>query len=951
MLAKKLQKLLKHTSTLAKNHEIPLILLSGAWFAFFSRTILGMQVYFLDDLKIIYYPLEYIYAQFQSHLQLPLWSQYFGFGQPLLAWGQLGFFTPIHVILRIFQIHPLALLQISILSYFFLGLLGTYIFFIIRKFSQSAATLAAFLFVFTGFSVGHLNHVNFYTATMVLPWLLIAIHYFLKKPTLQRSAAMAILAAIIPLSGQPQVSLYTLIIAAGVGTAILLGKPKKILKNPKYWSKTIILTILAASLAIGIASLSILPLMEFLPQSDRASGVDPLELYEFSYVPSHAITLLMPYFFGGHNNYWGAKGFQELAAYTGILPLLLAGVALTNWRKYRTERIIGIFFVTSGILLALAKFSPLYRWLVEQHIITSLSVPGRFVYFFLFGITLLAAVGLQDFLGQTKEKTNNKKAFSLIIGCVLSAALFIPFIQASNQNVRIQNRLHEIWSVANPDMWLIAIGLLTLPFLLILSRKKYKNIYNWAIPTIVAITLIAYGWNYNPMTPTSEAFTNSPFIETLKEFGNQDQKFSRLYSNESLLLTGAAGQELLSEPISPLFTVHQPITFDQANSNCVQVIIHAEKEDPSTIKVTISKSINEGIIQEYEVKASDIASEPKQDFCINSTKTTNNQVIISFSSDQDSGVRLLTTPEGNPDQYIYFVRVQNPTPEQIVRSRKPFTPKTVLQNQSEVDLEARLLARHLNVLANTSSARWISALSIKPYREFVDTFFVNDTDEVIDGEGIHTLTRNRRLLNMAGVTHLAQSLKYDQETDPVIEAGYNLTQEQDTGRQLIRLYENPESYPKVFFSEHASFVPPADETRFFLRDPNYDPKKLVYLSGPVPPNIPENPPTTPLEASATITRYDPTFVEITTQTNQESYLVFTDATTEQWKTYIDGERTPRLVANSIFKAAQIPAGNHTITFKYESAATNIAKNTSSLALVIVLILLISPWQILKRKIT
>src|SRR3989344_3597317 len=68
-------------------------LLFLTWLVFFSRTLFLGQVYFLDDLKIIFYPLEYVYSQFQSAWQLPQWSPLFGFGQPLLAWGQLGFFS------------------------------------------------------------------------------------------------------------------------------------------------------------------------------------------------------------------------------------------------------------------------------------------------------------------------------------------------------------------------------------------------------------------------------------------------------------------------------------------------------------------------------------------------------------------------------------------------------------------------------------------------------------------------------------------------------------------------------------------------------------------------------------------------------------------------------------------------------------------------------------------
>ncbi|MGH9857589.1 MAG: hypothetical protein ACRD4B_07070, partial [Acidobacteriota bacterium] len=140
------------------------------WLIFFSPLLSGQQVYFLDDLKIIFYPLEHVYAEFQASGHLPQWSNVFGFGHPLIAWGQLGFFTPVHLVLRMTGLHPLTLLQVSLGMYFLFGLWGMFVFLRARRLTAPAAVLGSYIFVFSGFSIGHLNHVNFYTSTMLLPW-------------------------------------------------------------------------------------------------------------------------------------------------------------------------------------------------------------------------------------------------------------------------------------------------------------------------------------------------------------------------------------------------------------------------------------------------------------------------------------------------------------------------------------------------------------------------------------------------------------------------------------------------------------------------------------------------------------------------------------------------------------------------------------------------------------
>ena len=88
----------KRTSSIVQfliTHRLGFGLLFLTWGVVFSPIISGQKIYYLDDLKIIYLPLERAYAQSQAQWSLPLWNNEFGFGQPLLSWGQLGFFTPI----------------------------------------------------------------------------------------------------------------------------------------------------------------------------------------------------------------------------------------------------------------------------------------------------------------------------------------------------------------------------------------------------------------------------------------------------------------------------------------------------------------------------------------------------------------------------------------------------------------------------------------------------------------------------------------------------------------------------------------------------------------------------------------------------------------------------------------------------------------------------------------
>ncbi|MEK7499584.1 MAG: hypothetical protein AAB649_03185, partial [Patescibacteria group bacterium] len=282
--------------SIIKKYRIGLGIVFATWLIFFSPIISGQYAYFLDDLKIIYYPIETLYAQFQHNWELPVWANEFGFGQPLLAWGQLGFFTPLHLIMRALYIPPLTLLQISVVLYFLVGSMGMFVFLLKRNLHQAAAALGAVTFAYCGFNIGHLNHVNFYTSTMLLPLLLIAIDALIKKATFARATSLALVASFIAVSGQPQVVLYVYIAATIIGLSMLL----------QNWNtKAVYATLYAGILAFLLSSFALLPLQEFLPQTERAGGLPKEELFEFSYPPYYTITLILPYFYGNHENYSG----------------------------------------------------------------------------------------------------------------------------------------------------------------------------------------------------------------------------------------------------------------------------------------------------------------------------------------------------------------------------------------------------------------------------------------------------------------------------------------------------------------------------------------------------------------------------------------------------------------------------------------------------------------------
>lgn len=917
--------------------------LLGCWLIFFSRILIGQYVYFLDDLKIIYLPLEYAFSQFQHSGQLPQWSPYFGFGHPLLAWAQLGFFTPLHVLLRALFISPLNLLQISIVSYFAIGLIGFYAWLRQLPYSPSASALGAIIFAFSGFSVGHIHHVNFYTATMPLPWLLLSLHIFFQKPTLRKTGLVVLMASLIALSGQPQIILYTFVAGLLYGLVIFASQIPKHSFN--YSVKIVSLGALAIALILALSSFTLLPLKEFLPETERNGDLPVAELFEFSYPPIHAITLIFPYFFGDHSHYWGAKGFQELAAYVGILPLLLTGLSLSQWSRQRVVRLWAMLLLVLSITGALGQYSPIYRYLVENHILSTLTTPGRFVYFFTLAIAILAATGLDDIRYVITDIVSQRKRWLLAAsGMALVAILLGPFIfQLPYNNQLLEGLLKlPISSPYHVGLTLFAAALF-LGVIFTRQSTRISKLVPGLITLTVALTLISYGWSYTPLTPRSVATPISPFMTPLTTLNQTTGLPPRIYATQqSIVEQPAIGPFKKTDTISPQFTMYQPFIAQNNNLSCLTFPFHYATPSDTTVTVSILSDFNQSPLREQKIKASDFSSQDRQQFCFPPLEdSAGKKYILGLSSDHDSGLQLYYQLSLEPQNYVFFVRKTNPSIADIRSSTKPFQLVMDQEYSAIYDFEAAFLVRHLQVLVQASSARWIGALSIRPYREFIEDFFANDRDP-IDGDGVHALMKNRTILDMTGVTHIIQPLPSSRGATTLMNSGFTLVDQTNTGQTEIGLYQNNQAFPKTWLVANAIYKAAADETRHAMHAPDFDPSRLIYISGTKPPPETAYNREPLISSQATITQYTPTVVEIVVKTDKPAWLVLNDAATPQWQTYVDDQPQPYYVANTIFRTTPVPAGKHIVSFHYVSPAIAQAKIATGISLFLVLLMLILP---------
>jgi len=183
------------------------------------------------------------------------------------------------------------------------------------------------------------------------------------------------------------------------------------------------------------------------------------------------------------------------------------------------------------------------------------------------------------------------------------------------------------------------------------------------------------------------------------------------------------------------------------------------------------------------------------------------------------------------------------------------------------------------------------------------------------------------LLNLLGV-------KYIVTTRPVPNPGYELAYDAQ-----VKIYENKNVLPRAFFVTRARVFENRDE---LLRElPNLDPTREVWLeTAPASPPSNEANPAPPL-----IEKYTGSEIILKTNLVAPAFLVLTDTYFPGWIGQIDGADTPIYRADGNFRAVVVPAGEHTVRFKYSPISFRVGSVLTLLAVIAVLLALVAlVWQ-------
>lgn len=368
------------------------------------------------DLAIFHLPLRRFYSEQLMLGKQFLWSSNLFQGFYVHAEGQVGAFHPFHLLL--YRVFPLVVaFNLEVISSYVFAFAGMWLF--LRQIGLSAAsrTVGAMSFGFSGFCILHLGHPNAVAVAAHLPWLLIAIDLALSAKSRLRAAgiaAIAILTGSQVLIGHPQ-SVWLSSLACGIYVMTRL------------WGtglRRCLLIILAAAAGLAIGGVQLVPTLELLSQSERATTAHDFRL-TFSLHPLNLVQFWAPYAFP-KRVYARQDEFEihEFGLYSGALATLAVLWVLLRWRRLPAPRVAAFAGALSvvGLVLALGRYGLVYEWLAALPGIGAFRAPARHILLVHVGLALLTAIAYEDLLRSNRENVPSPALRRwLNLPCILSA--------------------------------------------------------------------------------------------------------------------------------------------------------------------------------------------------------------------------------------------------------------------------------------------------------------------------------------------------------------------------------------------------------------------------------------------------------------------------------------------------------------------------------------------------
>lgn len=862
----------------------PLLALSLLVILCFHQFIFTANILARGDTFAYFYPYWHARDAALAAGRLPLWTPDLFMGAPLLGNSQPGTFYPPNWLSVPLRLTPPDAIRISILVHMLWGAFGMYA--LARRavrLEPMPALTAALIFAFGGALSARIEQINQLQGLAWLPWIVLLFLLTLR----QSRRGLPWLGAALALqffTGHTQTVFIT-----GVGLALLaLTRPSRQIP------RALIVLALGGGLALLLSLPQLLPTLELASVGNRSGGFNPEQAMAFSFSPFAIGRGLLPSY--------DSLISTEYIVYPGVIGLALALVGAAS--RSRHSRLPWLLLAGVGLFLAFGLYNPVYWTLASLPGFNLFRVPARWLALFALGAAVLGGIGIESVMRQGKI---GWRILLLIILVSASLIALSPLI------ARLPDGTPPLPPAAASFMgWILA--LITALILLRAGGRWRRHVPAALIAALAVELFLASGvLPFNDLT-TPEAWHDSRFTQLqVTAFLEDQQPGGRTLSISS-------------------------IDFDPGDRAALEARFSAQGLSETAIRTAfIAIKLKETLAANLPL----VYGIPSADGFDGGLLPTG--VYTAFTS--------LLLPEGEPPTLDGRLREILSRPASCRGACLPDVRWLNLMNVRYLITDKVFDLWHEDVAYDTqfeyvTGGDAVNHPIVVPFRATAVDLLIACPDDapclspaviLIDAAGSETrlegqLTDARvdsyqraRLTFPTPVTPAA--LRFESETPITVRAATLIDARTEDFQQTtfapwvrvlssdIKLYENTSVMPRAFvISGDIRFAPDDAAALALLRDPAFDPRQTLILSGAGEPMM-----SAPAAATAAISVYEPERVIVEVTAESAGWLVLTDAHYPGWRASVNGTDTPIARADLMFRAVPIPAGESVVVFTYQPA--------------------------------
>jgi hypothetical protein len=460
-----------------------------------------------------YFPWRDFAARALHSGHIPLWNPFQFCGTPFLANSQSAVFYPLNLIFWLLDTRR----AFGLSGFLHLCLAGWFAYLYLRaiRLGRFGAVIGAAAFALNGYFLTWIFLPTVINSAIWLPLALLFTEKFFRRGSPGFAIAAGVAVGLSALAGHPQIFLLCALFFGiyFIARGLFLRK----------WLRLAGI-LLAGGTALLVAGVQLLPLLELLGFSHRASS-SPSEAYRFYLswaLPWQNLpTLLLPDFFGNPalDTYWGKGNYAEFCTYAGILPLGLALLAVTYRRGFHSR----FFGICAAVWLLCAFGTPL-NWLFFNLVpgMNRAGSPARLLLLYLSCIAFLAGMGA-DWIAHTSRKKPADWLCPRLLSAVLVLVLFavaLALIAGRSLSASGDFSLNDILTDAKPNLIFLAVVCVIsagLVFVLRFSSGKARNALAGAVVFLIVADLMTFGFHYLRFSPREEVFPPAKVIDFLQQ--------------------------------------------------------------------------------------------------------------------------------------------------------------------------------------------------------------------------------------------------------------------------------------------------------------------------------------------------------------------------------------------------------------------------------------------------